>query len=109
LYLNKSQAFSPPGPSRGPSDSNGHHSSSQEDTVDIAAEKDEVKFFSPCIELRAGGGGGGVLVGGNEKKIQKLLQHSDEKRAAANQIHVWLDENALKKQKLYVLIFCYLF
>ena len=100
MYLNKSQAFSPLSHNNGTaSGSGGQHSSLTEETADVTAEKDEVKFFSPCIELHDGWVSG-VLSGGNEKKAQKLLQHTDEKRAAANQIHVWLDENALKKQKL---------
>ena len=96
LYLNKSYAFD--------STKTGINSSSNtnQDEINHGIHKDEINFFKPCIDLlshviaASGGGGGGQA----SDTVQTFLQHTEEKRAVANQIFVWLDENALKKQKL---------
>lgn len=96
LYLNKSFAFDP-------SKKNNANNTNQDDNNhDI--HKDEINFFKPCIDLlghvKAASGVGACSSQSSDNTIQTFIQHTEEKRAAANQIFIWLDENALKKQKL---------
>ena len=82
LYLNKSRAFSP--------ENSLLHSPVNE--ADGSLDQAEKKYFKPCIDL----GNGKV----SDENVKKFLQYTDEKRATANQIFVWLDENILKKQRM---------
>lgn len=98
LYLNKSYAFDP-------SKNNNTNNANTQDENNHDIHKDEINFFKPCIDLlghvtAASGVGVACSSQSSDHTIQTFIQHTEEKRAAANQIFIWLDENALKKQKL---------